>query len=474
MLSIDWHKFPPAVLKLGKRNSSRSSPTTEAVQLQRHRNSPDARRDDASLSNAVADEEHASTTQGQNVTPPPSSHPHATAEPLQCWNQPRRNIQKLGFAYLSFIIAGMNDAAVGLEKYYDLNYTTVSMIFLTPFAGYSIAAFTNARIHALWGQRGVSLIAPVCHIVAFTSMALHPPFYALLALFAVSGFGNGLTDAAYCAWAGAMNKSNQILGLMHSCYSLGALCAPLISTSMVVHSGLPWYTFYYILVGLSILEWLGLALSFWGQTGQVYRTEHPVVDGGKRSSTKEALRNKITWLCSCFVFLFMGIEVGLGGWIVTFMLRERDAGEFAAGASSSGFWAGMVAGRAVLGFFTERFGERISVAVYIVCAIVSQLLFWLVPQFIVSAVAISLLGFFIGPLYPAVITVAAKLLPKTIHVSAIGFALALGGAGGTVFPFAVGAIAGKTGVWVLQPIVLALFGVQGVNWLLFPKVQKRD
>ncbi|TIC90429.1 Bypass of stop codon protein 6 [Colletotrichum higginsianum] len=495
MLSIDWHKFPPAVLKLGKRNSSRSSPTTEAVQLQRHRNSPDARRDDASLSNAVADEEHASTTQGQNVTPPPSSHPHATAEPLQCWNQPRRNIQKLGFAYLSFIIAGMNDAAVGalipnLEKYYDLNYTTVSMIFLTPFAGYSIAAFTNARIHALWGQRGVSLIAPVCHIVAFTSMALHPPFYALLALFAVSGFGNGLTDAAYCAWAGAMNKSNQILGLMHSCYALGALCAPLISTSMVANSGLPWYTFYYILVGLSVLEWLGLALSFCvvllGADGAGLPDRAP----GRRRRKEvqhEGDPTKQNHL-ALFVFYFPlhgnrryapvfghpKLRLGLGGWIVTFMLRERDAGEFAAGASSSGFWAGMVAGRAVLGFFTERFGERISVAVYIVCATVSQLLFWLVPQFIVSAVAISLLGFFIGPLYPAVITVAAKLLPKTIHVSAIGFALALGGAGGTVFPFAVGAIAGKTGVWVLQPIVLALFVVQGVNWLLFSKVQKRD
>lgn len=57
------------------------------------------------------------------------------------------------------------------------------MILLIPFVGYSIGAFTKARIHMLWGQRGVSLMVPICHIVAFVAMAVHPPFYVLLALF---------------------------------------------------------------------------------------------------------------------------------------------------------------------------------------------------------------------------------------------------------------------------------------------------
>lgn len=39
---------------------------------------------------------------------------HAQAE-TERWNYPRKNIGKLGFAFLSFIIAGMNDAAVGVR-----------------------------------------------------------------------------------------------------------------------------------------------------------------------------------------------------------------------------------------------------------------------------------------------------------------------------------------------------------------------
>jgi fucose permease len=65
-------------------------------------------------------------------------------------------------------------------------------------------------------------------------------------------------------------------------------------------------------------------------------------------------------------------------------------------------------------------------------AIGLELVFWLVPQFIVSAIAVSFLGFFIGPLWPGAMVVAAKLLPKHLHTAAIGIACALGGGGGAV------------------------------------------
>lgn len=166
--------------------------------------------------------------------------------------------------------------------------------------------------------------------------------------------------------------------------------------------------------------------------------------------------------------------VGLGGWVVTFMLRVRNATPYASGASASGFWAGMVLGRAGLGFVTERFGERLCIAIYLAICIGLELLFWLVPQFIVSAVAVAFLGVFLGPLFPGAVMLTAKLLPKHIHVSAIGFAMAMGGTGGTVFPFAIGAIAAQKGVAVLQPIILSLIAVITVVWLSFPRIQKTE
>jgi fucose permease len=137
-----------------------------------------------------------------------------------------------------------------LETHYDLTYTVVSLIFLTPFAGYSVAAVTNARIHMKFGQRGVAIMAPICHIITYIVLAIHPPWPVLVVVNILSGFGNGLTDACFCAWVGVMNKANTVQGFMHSMYSIGALFAPLIVTSMVVTEGLPWYTFYYIMVSV--------------------------------------------------------------------------------------------------------------------------------------------------------------------------------------------------------------------------------
>ena len=156
------------------------------------------------------------------------------------------------------------------------------------------------------------------------------------------------------------------------------------------------------------------------------------------------------------------------------MLRVRDAKRFAAGVSATGFWAGMTAGRAILGFITERFGERVCVCVYLALSIGLELIFWLVPEFVVSAVAVAFLGFFLGPIFPAGVVMCAKLLPKHLHVSALGAATAIAGVGGAGVPFAVGAIAEAKGVWVLQPIILALLAVITLLWLALPRVKKRN
>ncbi|KAI6780929.1 Bypass of stop codon protein-like protein [Emericellopsis cladophorae] len=420
----------------------------------------------------IVPQEAATSSPVGDMQPDDGSPPHAQGE-VERWNKPRGNIGRLAFAFISFMIAGMNDAATGLEEYYDLTYTVVSLIFLTPFAGYSVAAFANARIHMTLGQRGIAIIAPLCHIITYVVLAVHPPWPVLVVINMISGFGNGLTDACFCAWVGAMDKANAIQGFLHATYSVGALFAPLIATNMVVTASLPWYTFYYVMIGISVLELVGLTVTFWRKTGEVYRKQHERANSSQGGAgTRVALKNKVTWLCAVFFFCYMGVEVGLGGWVVTFMLRVRKASRYASGISGTGFWAGMTVGRAGLGFVTERFGERLCVTIYLLLSVALQLLFWLVPNFIASAIAVAFLGVFLGPLFPGAVMVTAKLLPPHIHVSAIGFAMALGGTGGTVFPFAIGAIASHAGVKVLQPIILALILVVMIVWLSFPRIKE--
>lgn len=97
----------------------------------------------------------------------------------------------------------------------------------------------------------------------------------------------------------------------------------------------------------------------------------------------------------------------------------------------------------------------------------------MVPSFHVSAIFVSLQGFFLGPLFPATIVAVTKVLPLHLYVSAIGFAAAFGGAGGAVLPFAIGSLAQAKGVSVLQPIIMAVLAVLLSLWFFFPKLNKK-
>jgi len=155
------------------------------------------------------------------------------------------------------------------------------------------------------------------------------------------------------------------------------------------------------------------------------------------------------------------------------MIQVRQGEAFASGMAAMGFWLGITVGRVILGFVTPRIGERLAITIYLPIAIGLQILFWLVPQFIVSTVAVGLVGFFLGPLFPAVMVVMSKLLPRSLHVSAIGFAAAFGGGGAAILPFAVGALAQAKGVQVLQPVIVALLAVITGLWLVLPRVSKK-
>lgn len=76
-------------------------------------------------------------------------------------------------------------------------------------------------------------------------------------------------------------------------------------------------------------------------------------------------------------------------------------------------------------------------------------------------------------MFPAGIVMCTKLLPRHLHVSAIGFAAAFGGSGGAIFPFVTGVIAQARGVKVLQPIILSLLVAIWACWMALPKLGRK-
>lgn len=135
-----------------------------------------------------------------------------------------------------------------LEDYYSLEYSVVSLVFLSPFLGYACAALLNNWVHHRFGQRGIGIIGPLAHLTAYAVSCAHPPFAVLVVIYVLAGLGNGIQDAAWNAWVGGMHHPNELLGILHAFYGVGATIAPLIATTMITKGNLMWYTYYYVMV----------------------------------------------------------------------------------------------------------------------------------------------------------------------------------------------------------------------------------
>lgn len=209
----------------------------------------------------------------------PSPTTANTIPQLQRWNHPRSNIFCLLGTFWCFIILGANDAAYGalipyLETYYNVDYITISLVFLSPIVGYTASALTNNMVHMKFGQRGVAAIMSISHLIAYVIISVHPPYPALVVVFMLAGYGNGLGDSAWNAWIGDMANANEVLGFLHGMYGLGACISPLIATAVITQAGWQWYEFYYFLIGAAAIEIFVLTGAFWKSTGAVYRAQH--------------------------------------------------------------------------------------------------------------------------------------------------------------------------------------------------------
>jgi fucose permease len=120
-------------------------------------------------------------------------------------------------------------------------------------------------------------------------------------------------------------------------------------------------------IGFAALELVTSLHAFWKADGAAFREAHPRTSDAAGSRLKEACLSlpaaRVTWLCALFFLGYVGVEVALGGWIVEFMIRVRDANPFSSGMSATGFWLGITVGRVILGFVTPRIGEKLSLMV---------------------------------------------------------------------------------------------------------------
>jgi len=115
---------------------------------------------------------------------------------------------------------------------------------------------------------------------------------------------------------------------------------------------------------------------------------------------------------------------------------DKRGGGSSSGYVSAGFFGGLTLGRIALLWINHKIGEYRVIYLYAALGLGLEITIWLVPSLIENAVAVSIIGVLLGPMYPIVMNHSARILPRWILTGAIGWIAGFGQAGSALIPFA--------------------------------------
>ncbi|KZP18121.1 MFS general substrate transporter [Athelia psychrophila] len=391
------------------------------------------------------------------------------------------NVQFASLCF-SLFLAGWNDGTTGpllprIQEVYHVGFAVVSMIFVFACVGFISGAFLNFAVTDRFGFGKVIVFGAFCQVIAYTLEAAGEvlPFPAFVLGYAINGIGMALQDAQANGYvAGLRDNKEAKMGMLHAAYGAGAFASPLVATQFA--QAQHWSFHYLASLGIALLNAVVLIAIFrlksqdecYAEVGQAPQEQGTSAD----SKFRQVFALKAVHLLAFFILVYVGVEVTIGGWIVTFIIQVRGGGA-SSGYISAGFFGGLMVGRVALLWVNQKIGERRVLFIYSLLAIGLELIVWFVPSLIGDGVAVSIVGVLLGPIYPIVMNESSRILPRWLLTGSIGWIAGFGQAGSALFPFITGALASKVGIKSLQPLLVGMMSLMVGLWMLVPAGQRK-
>ncbi|MDA2944008.1 MAG: MFS transporter [Actinomycetota bacterium] len=236
------------------------------------------------------------------------------------------------------------------------------------------------------------------------------------------------------------------MNLLHLAFGFGALITPVLTRA-----------------GLAVVTTVGAVVA--GMVALLaLAVETPTLPTARRDEQTGATRRLLT-ICSVFFLMYVGLEVGFAGWILTYA-EEIDFSARAATTITSVFWVTFTAGRLVSAVAVNRVRPKvvmISASVLTVTAAVLMVIGSTVPTMVWLGVA--LMGLATAPQFPVMLAYLERRMRLT--GSDNSWFVGAAGLGGLVFPFITGQVFDGFGPgaypWTI--LLLAVVTVGSFAWV---------
>ena len=364
-----------------------------------------------------------------------------------------RRIVLLIVIYLAFVSLGLPDGVLGLvwpgmRVSLGQPLEALGLVTFVLASCAALSGFMSGRLLARFGTGPVTFVCALMTGLALLGLSQVPNFPLMVALAFPLGLGAGSVDAGLNHYV-AEHYSSKHMNWLHACWGVGATLGPLIVGSILAGGG-TWSQGYLTVacgqLGLACVLFASLGL--WKNQGAARHDPSKVAAGGRADTPRWAQ------VLAAFLFALYGpIEIGTGLWAASVLIESRHFDPGMAGLAITLFFGSIMGGRVLIGFVSERVGNRRLIRIGLCVAMVAIVLLMIPGWPPLAFGGLALLGLGCAPVYPSLMHETPRRFDPLTTVKVIGWQVAAANIGGAILPAAFGVLAARLGLEAVFPAI---------------------
>ena len=334
--------------------------------------------------------------------------------------------------YGAFIALGLVAAVLGptlpsLAANTGTQLQDISLLFAVRSLGYLLGSLQGGRLYDR--RRGHPIIAAVLIGIAglLALVPLATFLWALTAIFLAIGIAEGILDVGgntLLVWGHGASVGPYMNGL-HFCFGVGAFLGPIIVAQIVALGGASLWA-YWVLATLTAPVAIALL-----------RLPSPAARHNAHADAKVRVDYRLVAFIALFFLLYVGAEVGFGGWVFSYAEALRLTDTTSAAYLTSAFWGALTLGRLLAIPLAARLRPRTLLLADLAGCLLSVGCIVLWPQSIAMLwLGAAGLGLAMASIFPTMLSFAARRMPTTGTIT--GWFLVGASLGGMSLPWLIG------------------------------------
>jgi FHS family glucose/mannose:H+ symporter-like MFS transporter len=360
-------------------------------------------------------------------------------------NAPARAVTTAGFAVfllLGVVIASYGPSIPHITGRFHVSVSVAGLIVSANFLGEVIGLLALGLTHARWTLGGRLTVGTVIFGVGLLAAAAAPTWPLVLLAVFVLGVGAGglvvLVNLFYATRYG--RRSPAMLGLVNTSYGVGTFLGPAL---VALTRG---FSLVFAVVGVAVLVCV-VFLRRAAEEGSASEAAPPLLNA-------RTIALVVTF--AVLLFVYEGLEAGIGTWEATDLISLGWSAQFAAGATSV-FWGAFTLGRVITAPLAVRWSpQRILVPAFVIGA----LLLVGVRANVAPPLLFALVGLCAAPIFPVVVSWMTRVIPNATTL--VTYAILGAVIGSALVPAALGGLIGVAGT-VELPLGVAVCAVASLG-----------